>query len=97
MDRPPSPRAQNAAVLLPFVGLFLLLPPFITLFTGPLQVFGMPLLVVYLFGVWIALVVAAALLSSRLKSTRWRPSGIPASGMPAQGEGGPGGPNGSEA
>ena len=68
MDGTSSHRARSAAVLLPMLGLFLLLPPFITLFTGPLRPFGIPLIVVYIFGVWLAIVLVTALLVSRLRA-----------------------------
>ena len=61
MDRVPSHKAQSAAVLLPILGLFLLFPPFVTLFTGPQRFFGVPLIVIFIFGVWFAIVVATAL------------------------------------
>ena len=60
-------RARDAAVVLPLLGLFLLMPPVIALFAAPLVVAGVPLIVVYLFGVWIALVLAAALLGRALQ------------------------------
>jgi len=59
-------RARDAAVALPLVGLFLLLPPVITLFAVPGDVAGVPRIVVYLFGVWLALVAGAALLGRAL-------------------------------
>lgn len=68
MDSTPSHRAQSAAVLLPILGLFLLFPPFITLFTGPLRPFGIPLIVVYIFGVWLAIIFVTALLVRRLQT-----------------------------
>ncbi len=61
-----SPRLRDAAVVLPLVGLFLLMPPAITLFTAPYHVAGVPLIVTYLFGVWIALIVCAAILANRV-------------------------------
>ncbi len=60
---PPPPRLRDAAVVLPLVGLFLLMPPTITLFADRYQVAGVPLIVAYLFGVWIALIGCAALLA----------------------------------
>ena len=63
---PGTPRVRDAAVVLPLLAVFLLMPPVITLFTGPQTVAGVPLIVVYLFGVWLALIVAAALLAWRL-------------------------------
>jgi len=59
-------RARDAARLLPLVGLFLLLPPVITPFAIPLDVLGVPLVVLYLFAVWLGLIVAAALLARKL-------------------------------
>lgn len=62
----PSPRLRDAAVVLPLVGLFLLMPPVITLFVRPAEVAGVPLIVAYLFGVWLALIGCAALLGRRV-------------------------------
>ena len=67
MEQVPSHRARSAAVLVPLVGLFLLFPPFITVFTGAPRPFGIPLIMVYIFGVWIALVLVTALLMRRLR------------------------------
>jgi cytochrome c biogenesis protein CcdA len=62
----PSPRLQAAAVLLPCLGLFLVMPPIIGLFAVPRDVAGIPLIVVYLFGVWLWLVACAAFISRRI-------------------------------
>lgn len=70
MERPLSPRAQSAAVLLPVLGVFLLMPPFITLFMGPARPLGIPLIVAYVFGVWAALLIAAAVLARRLRTPK---------------------------
>lgn len=59
-------RLRDAAVLLPAIGVFLLMPPAINLFTGTRLVAGVPLIVVYLFGVWLALIACAGLLARRL-------------------------------
>lgn len=56
-------RARSAAVVLPLLGLFLLVPPLIALFAVPVRIAGVPLIVVYLFGVWLVLVLVAALLA----------------------------------
>jgi hypothetical protein len=63
---PASPRLLSAAVLLPCIGLFLLMPPVIQLFASKHDIAGVPLIVVYLFGVWLGLIVVAAWLSQRL-------------------------------
>lgn len=59
-------RARDAARMLPLIGLFLLLPPVIAPFAAPVDVAGVPLLVIYLFAVWLGLIVAAALLARAL-------------------------------
>ncbi len=61
-----SSRAPEAAILLPLLGFFLLMPPMIGLFAVHLDIVGLPLIVIYVFGVWLALVVCAALLARRL-------------------------------
>jgi len=63
---PGPPRLRDAAALLPVLGTFLLMPPVISLFTGQRALAGVPLIVVYLFGVWLLLIVAAALMARRL-------------------------------
>lgn len=79
MNTPPSsPRLRDAAVVLPLVGLFLLMPPVITLFVRPANVAGVPLIVAYLFGVWLALIGCAALLGRRIA-----PDAAPDSGRSA--------------
>lgn len=79
MPRAPSRRVQAAALLLPLVGLFLLLPPFVTLFGGPARVLGVPLIVFYLFAVWAGLCLAAAWLAGRLPLKDTEPAGVPTS------------------
>ncbi|MGH8748166.1 MAG: hypothetical protein ACREU5_03575, partial [Burkholderiales bacterium] len=51
---------------LPLIGLFLLLPPVIGSFAAPVDVAGVPLVVLYLLSVWLGLVLAAALLARTL-------------------------------
>lgn len=62
--------APSAAVALPLLGLFLLMPPVITLFAHGVGLGGVPTIVLYVFGVWIALIVCAALLARRLGTAR---------------------------
>ena len=59
-------RARDAATLLPFVAAVLFLPPFILLFAVQEEVGGIPLIVVYTFGAWAAIVLAAWILARRL-------------------------------
>ena len=63
---PVPARTRNAAALLPAIGVFLWMPPVITLFSGGIEVAGVPLIVAYLFGTWLLLIVCAALLTRRL-------------------------------
>jgi len=60
----------SAAVALPLLGLFLLMPPVITLFAKGAGFAGVPLIVVYVFGVWVALIACAAWLARCLDSER---------------------------
>ena len=71
-EQPPgdASAAANAAVVLPLLGLFLLMPPVITLFARGVGFGGVPLIVLYVFGVWSALIVCAALLARRLDPDR---------------------------
>jgi len=60
------PRLVAASVLLPCLGLFLLMPPVVKLFALEVDVGGVPLIVVYLFGVWLGLILGAAWLAWRI-------------------------------
>lgn len=59
-------RTREAAGLLAVLGLFLLMPPVVGLFATPVSLAGVPLIVVYLFAVWLGLVLAAARLGRAL-------------------------------
>jgi hypothetical protein len=67
---PPPGRLRDAAAALPLLGLVLLMPPVVTLFAAALDVAGIPLIVVYLFGVWLGLIGCAAALARRLRPRR---------------------------
>ncbi len=61
-------RARDLALIVPVLGILALLPPLIGLFARPeTGVFGIPLIVVYLFGLWLALILGALFVASRLK------------------------------
>lgn len=68
MDDPEtgSQGARDAALVLPFVALFLILPPIIHIFAAPVRLAGIPLIVVYLFAWWAGGVIAAFLIARRL-------------------------------
>lgn len=69
MARPQIPRKEqrsrreDAAILLPFFGFVLLMPPVLNLFGIRGLFFGAPPMLVYLFSAWLALIVGAVLLS----------------------------------
>jgi len=64
VNTPPTPpRLRDAAVVLPLLGVFLLMPPTIGLFVAKYDIAGVPLIVAYLFGVWAVLIACAALLA----------------------------------
>ena len=65
-----SSKARDAAVALPLFGVLLLMPPVISLFAAPADPFGIPLIVLYLFGTWAGLIACAALLARRLGRTQ---------------------------
>lgn len=62
----PSPKAATLAVLVPLLGAFLLLPPAVLLFASDLRVLGLPVIVLYLFAVWAALIAATFVVGRRL-------------------------------
>jgi hypothetical protein len=67
LDAPHTPQgAVDAATVLPFVAAVLLAPPIILIFGAPVMLAGIPLILVYVFGVWAAIILAAALLARRL-------------------------------
>lgn len=59
-------RRRDAAFILPALCALILLPPFVNLFVREVLVRGIPLEVLYIFGVWFALVLGAMILARRL-------------------------------
>lgn len=80
-------KLRDAAFVVPAFALLLLLPPFLNLFAIGGLLFGIPIEVAYIFAIWAALVVAAALLSRCLpRHAGVEPPPDPAaSGPPASG------------
>lgn len=54
---------RDAATILPVVAAVLLLPPVILVFSASVTLGGVPLIVIYVFGVWAAVILAAWLLA----------------------------------
>lgn len=71
----PPPKLRDAALILPLLGAFLLLPPLTDLFVAPMRIAGIPLIVLYLFGVWLGLILVALWLARRLRGPE--PGGRP--------------------
>lgn len=61
-DGAPLRRWRDTAILLPVFGTLLLMPPLIGLPVGPHRLFGIPLVVLYVFGIWAGLILVALLL-----------------------------------
>jgi hypothetical protein len=67
LDSPQTPQgALDAATVLPFVAAMLLAPPIILIFAVPVMLAGIPLILIYVFGVWAVIILSAALLARRL-------------------------------
>ncbi|MCP5086599.1 MAG: hypothetical protein GY952_07355 [Rhodobacteraceae bacterium] len=62
----PTRKIRESAALLPLLGIFLLLTPLISAFTQDSFTGGIPKAVSYIFGIWIGLIVLAAILARRL-------------------------------
>ncbi|MCB1486870.1 MAG: hypothetical protein KDJ88_05355 [Bauldia sp.] len=65
----PETRLADRAFVLPVLTLLLLTPPIITIFDVPVFLFGIPLLHIYCFGLWLAAIVAGGLLARRMANS----------------------------
>ena len=61
-------RLENLALVMPLFGLLLLLPPVLWVFGAHVRVFGLPLELIYVFGVCGLLIIGTALMARRLDS-----------------------------
>ena len=59
-------RVKDLAILLPWAGLFLFTPPVLFLFHPSTTIFGVPVLPVYLFAMWLALILTSRKLTEHL-------------------------------
>lgn len=64
---PRSGSVVDRAVVVTIFGLFALMPPILTIFDREVAVFGIPLLHLYCFGLWLLLIVASAWISAQLR------------------------------
>ena len=60
-------KTSDRALILPLVGCLLLTPPLAGIFQLDIRILGIPFTGVYLFGVWAALIVGAAVLARRVQ------------------------------
>lgn len=58
----------DRALALTVLALLLLTPPILTIFDVPVLVFGIPLLHIYCYSVWLLAIVAGAWLATRLNA-----------------------------
>ena len=70
---PERRRIENAAFALPVFGAALIFPPIINVFNVQISLFGVPLEVYYVFGVWFLLILASFRLSRQLPRAERRP------------------------
>ena len=61
-------KTRDAALILPIVGLLFLIPPFASIFAIEGRIFGIPVLVAYIFTVWALLILAARVLAKRIEA-----------------------------
>ena len=60
-------KLEHAALVVPIFGAVLIVPPVINIFLYPIHFAGAPLIVAYLFAVWVGLIMATALMSRHMK------------------------------
>lgn len=80
-------KLENIALALPVFGAALILPPIVSVFATDARVFGTPVIVVYLFSIWLLFIVATFVLSRRLRQNQ--PVENEASNPPGTGQDGP--------
>ncbi|MEO0999520.1 MAG: hypothetical protein AAFW69_02770 [Pseudomonadota bacterium] len=76
LSAPRRRRLRELAGLLPVAGLLALLPPLVGLFAEPVRARGVPLILLYVFGVWIALIVGTRMLARRLAAEEEEDGGV---------------------
>jgi hypothetical protein len=74
-------RTQEQLVALFVLGALLLLPPLLVIFNQPVRVLGVPVLYLYLFVVWIAVIGLTAAIARRIDARENSASG----GSPPEG------------
>ena len=70
-------RLADRAFILPVATVYLLTPPILAIFNAPALVFGIPLLHVYCFAVWIIAIGCGGWLAHRMVDEGDAPDGAP--------------------
>lgn len=65
----PTRRLRDAALLVPIGCLLLFMPPYVGVFDLPEFLFGIPLLHIFIFSVWLIGIVLTALIANRMART----------------------------
>ena len=58
-----NPKVRDLSILLPLAGVLLLMSPVLQVFNSLTLIIGIPVIVLYIFGVWLGLIVLGAWLS----------------------------------
>ncbi len=66
MAAPHPEKVRHLAAFLPLAGLFLLMPPALLVFGVGAVLAGIPLIVLYIFGIWAVLIAGAAVMARYL-------------------------------
>ncbi|MBJ3784247.1 hypothetical protein [Devosia sediminis] len=67
-------RVVGGMLVLTVAGFLLLVPPLVQLFNHPVMFLGVPQIVVYLFGVWLALILGTVALTRHLQADQIDPA-----------------------
>lgn len=69
-------KIRDAILSLTLAGVWLLMPPMLDLFNQPVLIFGVPLIVIYVFGALFLLILATALMARALPGDRDGDGGV---------------------
>lgn len=61
-------KLENIAVALPVFGIAMILPPIVGVFTSEARILGVPVIVIYLFSMWVLFIFGTYMLSRRLRA-----------------------------
>ncbi len=62
-------KIENGALALSIFGAILIVPPLLNVFNVEVLIFGAPLIIIYLFSLWILLIIATFFLSRHLSDS----------------------------